>query len=155
MKEHHYYPIITWTGNKGEGTKNYKAYERDHTIEVAGKPVIPGTSEVSYLGNQSRYNPEEMLTASLSACHMLWYLHLCAVNNIVVTAYTDKPVGTMQNTPDGGGHFTEVVLMPEITIEGTADESLLQQLHQQANKLCFIANSCNFPVRHQPIYLFV
>lgn len=155
MKEHHYHPVIIWTGNRGEGTKNYKAYDRDHTIEVAGKPLIPGTSEVSYLGNLSRYNPEEMLTASVSACHMLWYLHLCAVNKIIVTAYSDKAVGTMQNTPDGGGHFTDIILKPEITIEGKADEELLRQLHQQANKLCFIANSLNFPVRHEPMYLFV
>ncbi len=155
MKEHHYYPVITWTGNTGEGTKDYKAYERDHIIEVAGKPAIQGTSEAFYPGNQSRYNPEELLVASLSSCHMLWYLHLCAVNKIVITAYVDKPVGTMQNTPDGGGRFTGVSLKPEITIEGKADEELLQTLHQQANKLCFIANSCNFPVSHQPMYLFV
>lgn len=155
MKDHHYHLTITWTGNTGEGTKTYKAYERDHTIEVSGKPVIPGTSEVSYFGNLTRYNPEELLVASLSACHMLWYLHLCALNHIVVTTYVDKAIGTMQNTPDGGGHFTEVVLQPSITIANDTDKNLLQQLQQQANKLCFIANSCNFPVRHNPVYHFL
>ena len=155
MNNHHYHLTVTWTGNLGEGTKTYKAYERDHTIEVSGKPVIPGTSEVSYLGNQKRYNPEELLVASLSACHMLWYLHLCAMNKIIVTAYEDKATGTMQNTPDGGGYFTEVMLQPAITIAANTDENVWQQLQQQANKLCFIANSCNFPVRHNPVYHFV
>ncbi len=155
MKNHHYHLTITWTGNLGEGTKSYKTYERDHTIEVSGKPVIPGTSEVSYLGNQTRYNPEELLVAALSSCHMLWYLHLCAVNSVVVTAYVDKATGTMQTDADGSGHFTEVILQPQITIAGSADESLLQQLQQKANHYCFIANSCNFPIRHQPSYVFV
>lgn len=156
MKNHHYHLTITWTGNIGEGTKNYKSYERDHTIEVGGKPVIPGTSEVSYFGNQTRYNPEELLVASLSACHMLWYLHFCAVNGIVVTNYVDKATGTMQTEEDGNGHFTEVILQPQITIvgHGPADENVLQQLQKKANKYCFIANSCNFPVMHQPTYIF-
>ena len=155
MNNHQYHFTVTRTGSRGEGTKTYKAYECDHTIEVSGKPVIPGTSEVSNLGNQKRYNPEELLVASLSACHMLWYLHLFAMNKIVVAAYEDKATGTMQNTPDGGGHFTEVMLHPAITIAGKADEYILQQLQQQANKLCFIAHSCNFAVRLNAVYHFV
>ena len=155
MKDHHYYLTITWTGNTGQGTKNYKAYERNHTIEVSGKPVIPGTSEVSYSGNTTRYNPEELLVASLSSCHMLWYLHLCAVNNVVVIDYIDKATGTMQTEADGSGRFTEVTLHPQIKITGAADEKLLQRLQHEANHFCFIANSCNFPVKHEPTYFFV
>ncbi|MEO6521216.1 MAG: OsmC family protein [Mucilaginibacter sp.] len=154
MKEHHYLTNITWTGNTGEGTKTPRSYERDHTIQVEGKPAIPGTSEVSMLGNKVRYNPEELLLAALSACHMLVYLYLCSQNKIVVTAYIDKATGTMQDTPDGGGHFTEAILKPEITINGEVERLLLQQLHQDANKQCYIANSCNFPVRHEPVYFF-
>jgi organic hydroperoxide reductase OsmC/OhrA len=152
MKLHHYAATITWTGNTGKGTKDARSYERDHTIVVAGKPEIPGTSEVSMLGNKVRYNPEELLLASLSACHMLWYLYLCAQEGIVVTAYVDAAKGTMQSTPDGGGRFAEVVLQPVITIDGIIEEEKLNALHHQANKLCYIANSCNFPVRHQPVY---
>ncbi len=155
MKDHYYNLIITWTGNTGQGTKTYKGYERDHTIEVIGKPLIPGTSEVSYAGNQTRYNPEELLVASLSACHMLWYLHLCSVNKIIVTTYIDKATGTMQTEVNGSGRFVEVILQPEITIEGTADDELLHKLQHEANAFCFIANSCNFPVKHQPQYHFV
>lgn len=154
MKQHHYAATITWTGNKGDGTKDARSYERDHTIVVTGKPEIPGTSEVSMLGNKVRYNPEELLLASLSACHMLWYLYLCAQAGVVVTAYVDAATGTMQSEADGGGRFTEVVLHPTITIAGTVPEEKLNELQHEANRLCFIAASCNFPVRHQPVYEF-
>lgn len=154
MKDHYYKTIVTWTGNTGKGTLDYKAYERDHIIQVQGKPEIQGTSEVSYYGNQFRYNPEELLVASLSACHMLWFLHLCAINKVVIIAYKDIAFGTMQTTPGGGGKFTEVILKPDISIAGSADAELLDKLHKEANTLCFIASSCNFPVRHQPNYIF-
>ena len=154
MKEHHYLTTITWTGNTGQGTKAYTAYERDHTIQAEGKPEIPGTSEVSVRGSKTRYNPEEMLLSALSACHMLWFLHLCSVNKIIVTAYVDKAEGTMAVTPDGSGQFTEAVLKPEITISGLADPELLEKLHHDTNKLCNIARSVNFTVRHEARYVF-
>ncbi len=154
MVNHHYNINVTWTGNTGNGTATYQSYERDLLIVADGKPAIPGTSEVSYHGNKTRYNPEELLVASLSACHMLWFLHLCAVNKIVVMAYEDNATGTMQTTPDDSGHFTEVTLHPTITIAGEATEERLQHLQHKANQLCFIANSCKFPVNHAPVYVF-
>src|SRR5437016_889075 len=108
MKEHHYDATITWTGNLGEGTKGYKSYKRHHVISMAGKPDILGSSQPSYAGDADRHNPEDLLLASVSACHMLWYLHLCAISGIVITDYIDNPEGTMVETEDGGGHFTEV-----------------------------------------------
>lgn len=152
MKDHHYNATITWTGNKGKGTADLKSYERDHTIVVDGKPAIPGTSEVSVKANKVRYNPEELLLSAVSACHMLWYLFLCADNGIVVTAYVDKSSGTMENTADGGGRFTGITLQPVITIAGKMNVEKLADLHHRANKLCYIANSCNFPIHHKPIY---
>jgi organic hydroperoxide reductase OsmC/OhrA len=149
-KQHHYSTTLTWTGNKGEGTSSYKAYDRDHIIQVEGKPDIPGSSDPSFLGSPSRYNPEEMLVASLSACHMLWYLHLCAVNKIVVTSYQDQAKGIMMEGPDGSGYFKEVTLYPVVTItDGSLTDQALH-LHHAAGKMCFIANSCNFPIRHEP-----
>lgn len=153
MEDHHYATLITWTGNKGTGTSSVKSYERGHTLEVAGKPVIPGTSEVSIQGNKTRYNPEELLQCAVSSCHMLSFLYLCAKNEIVVTAYVDHATGTMRDTPDGGGHFTEITLKPEITIAGNIDEIKLAGLQHEANRICYIANSCNFPVYHQPSYI--
>ena len=96
-KEHTYSVTLTWTGDQGEGTSDYKAYTRDYDIACEGKPVLKGSADPNYFGDGARHNPEDMLVASLSACHMLWYLHLCAVSKVVVTAYEDHAEGR-----DGG-----------------------------------------------------
>jgi organic hydroperoxide reductase OsmC/OhrA len=152
MKEHHYKINITWTGNRGQGTSAYTAYERNHTISTANKPVIPASSDPSFRGDASRYNPEELLVASLSSCHMLWYLHLCSVAGVVVVDYVDDATGCMHETADGGGHFTEVILHPVITVTDKEMIPKADALHEKANQLCFIANSCKFPVHHKPVY---
>jgi len=149
-KTHHYATVLTWTGNKGEGTSHYKAYDRDHILSAGGKPEIPGSSDPSFRGNPGRYNPEELLVASLSSCHMLWYLHLCSVNNVVVVDYRDQAEGIMLENSDGSGYFKEVILRPVVTITDEARLQVAQELHHEAHKFCFIANSCNFPVHHQP-----
>jgi organic hydroperoxide reductase OsmC/OhrA len=141
---------MAWTGNQGEGTKTYKVYLRDHEISAAGKPAILGSSDPSFRGDQTRYNPEELLVASLSACHMLWYLHLCAVNGIVVTEYRDAAQGQMTENKDGSGAFVEVTLHPRVRISAESDANRALALHEEAHRLCFIANSVNFPVRNVP-----
>lgn len=151
-KIHHYEIDMKWTGNQGNGTSQYTAYERSYTLQAHGKPEILGSSDPSFRGDASRYNPEDLLVASLSSCHMLCYLHLCAVNKVVVLAYEDKATGTMTETDNGGGHFTEVTLNPVITLESMAMMDKADALHHEANKLCFIANSCNFPVHHKATY---
>ncbi|WP_338870096.1 OsmC family protein [Spirosoma sp. SC4-14] len=152
MSKQHTYTLTTrWTGNTGEGTRSYRSYERDHVIMAGTKPPIPASSDPSFRGNKMRYNPEELLVASLSSCHMLWYLHLCAEAGVVVVDYTDEATGTMLETADGSGHFSEVTLFPNVVV---ADESMIETangLHHRAHQLCFIANSCNFPVYHKPI----
>lgn len=148
-KTHRYEAEITWTGNQGTGTSGYKAYSRDHTIRMAGKPEIAGSSDPAFRGDPSRYNPEDMLVASLSACHMLWYLHLCAANKIAVLDYRDAASGVMIETADGGGRFESVTLKPQITIAAGADVELARRLHEEAHAKCFIANSVNFPVHHE------
>jgi organic hydroperoxide reductase OsmC/OhrA len=107
---------VIWTGNTGQGTVSYRGYERSHDIAVPGKPTIPGSSDPAFRGDRIRYNPEEMLVASVSTCHMLWYLHLCSTEGIVVMSYQDYPIGTMIEAEDGSGRFTEVILKPEIII---------------------------------------
>lgn len=149
-KEHHYTTTIEWTGNKGEGTTTYTSYERSHTLNVKGKEAIAMSSDPNFRGDRTKYNPEELLLASLSSCHMLWYLHLCAEAGVVVLSYEDHAQGTMQETEEGGGHFTFVTLYPRVRV---ADASMIEKanaLHYEASKLCFIANSCNFPVHHEP-----
>ncbi|KAA5545050.1 OsmC family protein [Adhaeribacter rhizoryzae] len=150
--QHLYKATIEWTGNKGEGTSGYKAYDRSHTISVENKSDILGSSDPAFRGDTTRYNPEELLVSSLSACHMLWYLHLCAEAGIVVMNYVDTATGTMVETPDGGGHFTEVTLNPVITVTEAWMITKADAMHQVANKRCFIANSVNFPVYHKPSY---
>ncbi|WP_398452339.1 OsmC family protein [Sphingobacterium thalpophilum] len=149
-KKHHYKLNLIWTGNLGSGTSSYNAYSRDHEINAEGKPVLLSSSDPSFRGNKSRYNPEELLVASLSSCHMLWYLHLCSVNGVVVIDYVEEATGTMQETAEGSGAFTEVSLNPVVTIANEDMIELAQSLHSKANELCFIANSCNFPVYHNP-----
>ena len=149
MKQHRYEVRVAWTGNLGEGTSRYTTYLRDHEITAAGKPVLPGSSDAAFRGDAARYNPEDLLVASLSACHMLAYLHLCAVNEVVVIDYTDDATGLMQETPDGGGVFTEVTLRPTVTVSAGSDTARALALHEEAHHLCFIANSVKFPVRHE------
>ncbi len=150
MKKHHYQIRIRWTGNTGSGTSSYTAYERDFDILAEGKPVWPGSADQAFRGNPQRYNPEEMLLASLSACHKLWYLHLCADAGITVTAYEDQAEGQMVQRRDGGGQFEWVRLSPKVQILEAARRQEAIQLHERAHELCFIANSCNFPVRCLP-----
>ncbi|MBK8504003.1 MAG: OsmC family protein [Saprospiraceae bacterium] len=149
MKKHHYNISVTWTGNLGTGTSSYRAYSRNHEVKAIDKPIIPASSDPSFKGDPTRYNPEELLVASLSQCHMLWFLHLCSEAGITVIAYIDEAMGTMEEDDNGGGRFTEVILRRFITISKPDQKDLIEDLHRQANKLCFIANSCNFPVKHE------
>lgn len=149
-KSHKYNLNLEWTGNTGTGTSGYREYERSHTISAEHKPIIEASSDPAFRGDMTKFNPEELLVASLSSCHMLWFLHLCADNDIVVIKYTDSPVGLMVEDDFGGGKFTEVTLYPVVTVEGVYDESLILDLHRQSNSLCYIANSVNFPVNQSP-----
>ena len=151
MHTHNYQLTVKWTGNRGEGTKSYTAYDRSHTISVAGKPDIHASSDTPFRGDATRHNPEDMLVASLSTCHMLWYLHLCADSNIVVIDYMDHASGTLVVTPGSGGHFSEVTLRPVVTITDEKMIDLAIELHEKAHQCCFIANSVNFPVTHEPV----
>ncbi|HEX2605823.1 MAG TPA: OsmC family protein [Flavisolibacter sp.] len=151
MHEHQYRATIAWTGNNGTGTSDYRAYSRNHTIEIDGKPVLPGSSDALFRGDKSRHNPEDLLVASLSACHLLSYLHVCAEAGVVVTAYSDTATGTMVLTPDGGGHFTAVILHPVVTVKDPSMITRANELHHLAHERCFIASSCNFPVLHEPV----
>lgn len=147
--EHHYRVSVQWTGNRGSGTSAYRAYGREHVIRAAGKPDIAGSSDAAFLGDASRWNPEDLLVASVSACHKLWYLHLCAEAGVVVVDYRDEAQGTMVEDRNGG-RFTRVVLRPHVRIAHGGDIELAGRLHHAAHEKCFIANSLNFPVDCDP-----
>lgn len=147
--EHTYRVTVQWTGNRGSGTSGYRDYDRDHLIRATGKPEIAGSSDTAFRGHASRWNPEELLVASTSACHKLWYLHLCADSGIAVLAYEDDAEGTMADSPERAA-FKQIVLHPRVTIRAGDDRELALQLHHMAHAQCYIANSVNFPILCEP-----
>jgi organic hydroperoxide reductase OsmC/OhrA len=148
-RTHCYAVIVRWTGNTGSGTSGYRNYTRDHEIaSTLGKPPIPGSSDPAFRGDAARWNPEELLVASLSACHKLWYLRLCAEAGVRVMEYVDEAEGVMEETLDGSGRFRKVTLKPRVVVASGSDIELARSLHATAHTNCFIANSVNFPVGH-------
>ncbi|MEP1305149.1 MAG: OsmC family protein [Balneola sp.] len=146
--KHHYTTNLNWTGNSDSGTSSYKSYERNYEIKINDKPILEGSSDPAFRGDASKYNPEELFLASISSCHMLWYLHLCSVNKVVVLEYEDEAKGEMIESKSGKGRFKKVTLYPKVVVESNSMIEKAKLLHQQANQMCFIANSCNFKIGH-------
>jgi organic hydroperoxide reductase OsmC/OhrA len=149
---HSYSVTVTWTGNTGSGTSGYREYKRSHEISAAGKSAIAGSSDPAFRGDGTRWNPEELLVASLSTCHQLWYLHLCADAGIVIETYVDEATGVMEESGDGGGQFVEVILRPKVRLAPGSDQAKATVLHHEAHAKCFIARSVNFPVKCEPVF---
>jgi organic hydroperoxide reductase OsmC/OhrA len=152
-KTHAYNARVVWTGNRGTGTSAYKAYDRTWNVETPGKPVIHCSNDPLLGGDPGLPNPEDMLISALSACHMLWYLHLASVAGIVVTAYSDDPEGVGETAPDGAGRFLEATLRPTIALAPGTDVEKADAIHGEIHKYCFIARSVNFPVGCEARYL--
>ena len=146
---HDYTARLIWEGNNGDGTATYAGYGRQYRILLAGKPDLIGTADPMFRGDADRHNPEDLFLASISACHMLSYLALCARKGVRVLAYEDDAQGRMIFHADGGGRFEEVTLHPKVTIAADGDMALAERLHETAHALCFIANSCSVPIHHQ------
>lgn len=151
-REHRYDLALAWTGNDGDGTRSYRGYRRDHTVTSPGRPALLGSSDPVFRGDPERWSPEQLLVASLSQCHMLWYLHLASVEGIIVVDYQDTPTGTMIESAAGDGAFNEVVLRPRVTI-AAGDRAVAEALHGRVGGYCFVARSVNFPVRHEATVL--
>jgi organic hydroperoxide reductase OsmC/OhrA len=145
---HSYKTTVKWTGNRGAGTTDYQTYSREHIISVDNKNDILCSSDPAFRGDNTRHNPEELLVSCISACHMLWYLHLCSQAGVIVTEYTDTATGIMKETVNGGGQFTEVALNPIVVVSDKTMIEEAHELHLKANQFCFIANSIKFPVHH-------
>jgi len=146
---HHYATELTWTGNTGSGTASYRSYRRTCEVAATGKPTLAGSSDPHFRGDADRWNPEELLVAALSQCHLLSFLHQAAVNGVVVVGYTDAATGVLR-TEGTGGRMTEVVLRPAVIVAEPAMAERCEQLHAAASADCFMCNSVNFPVRHEP-----
>ncbi|MGG5753758.1 OsmC family protein [Zafaria sp. Z1313] len=151
LNEHHYEVSISWTGNRGTGTSGYRDYGRDHVVAAAGLPDLPGTADPTFHGDRDRWNPEQLLLAALSQCHMLSYLHLAVKNGVVVTGYTDQAEALMRLNRDGSGEFVSATLRPAVELSDESQRALADSLHGAANAVCFIARSVNFAVHHEPV----
>lgn len=151
-KQHDYTSLIEWTGDRGDGTRTYRGYDRTWNIATPGKPVVPCSNDPLLGGDPTLHNPEDLLLSSLSACHMLWYLHLASSAGIVVRGYQDQPIGVGESTPDGAGLFVRATLKPHIKVERGADLSKADAIHREIHKVCFIARSVNFPVDYAATY---
>ncbi|MEO8261048.1 MAG: OsmC family protein [Pseudolysinimonas sp.] len=147
--QHSFAVSVEWTGNRGSGTSGYRAFGRDNLLTAEGKPPIEGSAARVFHGDASRWNPEETLIAALVECHLLSYLYVATQNDIVVVSYTDAAIGILRTEGDGTGHFESVTLRPVVTIS-SGDPEVARALHADANALCFIAASVNFPVHHEP-----
>jgi organic hydroperoxide reductase OsmC/OhrA len=147
---HDYTALIRWTGDRGDGTRSYKGYDRTWEIATPGKPVISCSNDPLLGGDPGLPNPEDLLLASLSACHMLWYLHLASKAGVVVRTYRDEPVGQGETGARGEGRFLGAVLRPRIGVEPGADLAVAEALHNDVHQFCFIARSVNFPIRYEP-----
>ena len=153
LHEHRYELTVRWTGNSGSGTASYRGYSRDHDILIPGLPALKGSADPTFHGDRERYNPEQLLLAALAQCHMLSFLHVAVKHGVVVTDYRDEAFGLMTLNRDGSGQFERVTLRPHVTVADAAQVELAGQLHHEANQLCFIARSVNFPVEHEPVTL--
>ncbi|MHA7221586.1 OsmC family protein [Arthrobacter sp. RHLT1-20] len=151
LDEHRYALTVRWTGNLGAGTASYRGYSRDHDVEIPGLPVLQGSADPTFHGDRNRCNPEQLLLAALSQCHMLSFLHVAVKHGVVVTAYEDRAEALMRTNRDGSGQFESATLRPRVTVAAPAAAAeLMEQLHTEANQVCFIARSVNFPVLHTP-----
>lgn len=150
--QHEFSARVQWTGNRGEGTRSYRGYDRTWDIATPGKPVVHCSNDPRLGGDPALPNPEDLLISALASCHMLWYLHLASNAGIIVTGYRDDAVGVGESTPDGAGRFVRAVLKPHITVRAGADLARAAALHGEIGKYCFIARSVNFPVHHAPTF---
>jgi organic hydroperoxide reductase OsmC/OhrA len=153
LAEHDFTARVVWTGNRGQGTSSYRAYDRTWNVETPGKPVIHCSNDPMLGGDPTLHNPEDMLIAALSACHMLWYLHLASDAGIKVQAYRDDPVAVGETLPSGASRFLRATLRPEITVPEGTDLARADAIHHEIGKVCFIARSVNFPVAHEARYV--
>jgi organic hydroperoxide reductase OsmC/OhrA len=143
MAEHR----ITLDWSRGDAAFTYEAYPRDHSITFKnGAPVIFSAAP-AYRGDAGKGDPEDMLVAALSSCHMLSFLAIAAKKKVTVDLYQDEAVGFLEN--DGGKWWmTRVILRPKIVCN--ADAATLDEIHHLAHHACFIANSVKTEIQVQP-----
>ncbi|PXY45043.1 OsmC family protein [Flavobacterium hydrophilum] len=147
--KHIFKAAINWNSKQNQEQSERKFYSKSHKILIEGKPVLNVSAAKAFKGDPELYNPEDLLLSSLVSCHMMSYLYVCSQNGIEVLEYSDHAEAILEVASDGSGRFTEVRLHPNVVIANADKVQEALDLHTKANQLCFIANSCNFPVLHQ------
>ncbi len=151
-RPHEFTAAVRWTGNRGQGTASYRGYDRTWDIATASKAIVHCSNDPLLGGDPSKHNPEDLLLASLSSCHMLWYLHLASDAGIAVHAYSDNPVGLGETLANGAGRFVSATLRPRVVVPTGTDLRRAAELHHEVHRFCFIARSVNFPVAYEPSF---
>ncbi|MBU2927368.1 OsmC family protein [Winogradskyella psychrotolerans] len=149
--KHTFKSQVNWTINEGGSTTNPRTFSRNHNVTIANKVAdLQVSAAKPFRGDDSLFNPEDLLLSALTSCHMMSYLYVCAQHHIEVLSYTDASEGDLEVKANGSGSFTTVRLQPRVTIKDESQKDLALRLHTKANELCFIANSCNFLISHKP-----
>ena len=143
-KQHSYRATLEWSDP--QGTTRASTHSRNHIVRIAGKSDLSLSADPGFRGDPALHNPEDLLVVSLASCHMLWYLGLAARAGIAVKRYVDEAGGLMVEDAVKGGRFERVVLRPVVTIAAGGDVQKAMELHHEAHRQCFVANSVNFPV---------
>ena len=146
--DHLFKVALNWMKKDNISSSLSRIYTKSHHISIEGKPDLEVSAAKAFKGDPNLYNPEDLLLSSLTSCHMMSYLYCCAQHKIEVISYQDHSEATLQVNPDGSGKIVKVDLFPDIIISDSSQIELAISLHKKANELCFIANSCNFPVYH-------
>lgn len=152
MKNLHFFKSkLNWIFSEKSSENPKRHFVKNHQIVIEGKEILNLSAAKSFKGDPTLLNPEDLLLSSLTSCHMMSYLYCCSINNINVISYTDNSEAILEVNQDGSGQITKVTLNPKVVITKNSDSNLAKELHQKANELCFIANSCKFPVEHFPL----
>jgi organic hydroperoxide reductase OsmC/OhrA len=129
---------VSWNGGEGEDG-------RAHDV-LLGAQALPSSSALELGGDETKSNPESLLVAALSSCHMLWFLALARKKGFEVASYEDDADGVLD-----GKRFTVATLRPRVRWAGEPPQpEAIEALHQRAHELCFIARSVDFPVEVEP-----
>ncbi|CAA2104478.1 OsmC family protein [Variovorax paradoxus] len=147
---------ILW--ERGDQDFLANGYSRRHTLGFDGGAQVPGSSSPHVvplpMSDASAVDPEEMFVASLSSCHMLWFLTMAVKRRFVVDRYVDAAIGVMEKNAEGRMAMTVVTLRPEVSFSGDnlPTREQVEQMHHRAHDECFIANSVKTEVRCEPVY---
>jgi organic hydroperoxide reductase OsmC/OhrA len=149
-EEHVFETRLEYPADKAQKLPPDPDFSRDNRLIVEGHPEMPGALPAALGGHNRGYSPEDLMILSLSECHCLTYLRLAQKNRLAIRRYEDRATGRLGKNAAGMTQLLEVVLRPRVTVARGTDLAAARTLHERAHHHCFMANSVNFPVLHEP-----